>query len=399
VTGMWGDLGEPEVHPSDLLHATGRADQVHNIYGHDWCRLVYEAFREFSPDMRPFILMRAAYSGTQHYGIVPWTGDVNRTWGGLQSQPAIALEMGLQGIGYMHSDLGGFAGPNLDDELYARWLQYGVFQPIYRPHAQEEVPSEPVFRSDKAKSLAKAAIELRYKMLPYNYNLFFQNHLKGTPLMRPLFFEEPDNKELYNYTGTYLWGNDFLVAPVLKRGQKRQEVYFPKTSNWFDFYTDEKYKGGQTVAIITKEKSIPTYVRGGAIIPLAKPMQSTKEYDGNDLVLHFYFDDSVKQSESDIYNDDGLTFGAYEKEMYEILKFISNYENSSITVTLTAETGKNYLTSEKSITLIVHNITAQPKKVYVDGKKSKFLWNEDSKTISVNLDWNTAKERKIQINL
>jgi len=155
VTGFWGDLGEPEVHPNWVQHVKGSADEVHNIYGHDWAKLVYEASLEASPNLRPFILMRAGSSGSQRYGMVPWSGDVSRSWGGLQSQPKIALQMGMQGLAYMHSDLGGFAGANLDDELYVRWLQYGVFQPIYRPHAQEDVPSEPVFRSEKAKNLQK----------------------------------------------------------------------------------------------------------------------------------------------------------------------------------------------------------------------------------------------------
>ena len=138
-----------------MQHATGSADEVHNIYGHDWARLIFEGYQKEYPNERPFILMRAGYSGSQRFGMVPWSGDVNRTWGGLQSQPEIALQMGMQGLGYMHSDLGGFAGANVDDELYTRWLQYGVFQPIFRPHAQEEVPSEPVFRSEKTKQLAK----------------------------------------------------------------------------------------------------------------------------------------------------------------------------------------------------------------------------------------------------
>ena len=137
------------------------ADEVHNIYGHDWAGLIYKGYKKDFPKERPFILMRAGYSGSQRYGLIPWSGDVNRTWGGLQSQTEIALQMGLQGLGYMHSDLGGFAGANLDDELYVRWLQYGVFQPIFRPHAQEEVPSEPVFRSQKVLELSKQAIDLR----------------------------------------------------------------------------------------------------------------------------------------------------------------------------------------------------------------------------------------------
>ena len=120
--------------------------------------------------------MRAGYSGSQRYGMIPWSGDVNRTWGGLQSQPEIALQMGMQGLAYMHSDLGGFAGANLDDELYVRWLQYGAFNPIFRPHAQEDVPSEPIYRSEKAKRLASFAIAMRYRLLPYNYNLVYENH-------------------------------------------------------------------------------------------------------------------------------------------------------------------------------------------------------------------------------
>ena len=113
VQGLWGDLGEPEAHPSTVIHATGTADEVHNIYGHDWAKLVHEGYKKDYPDTRPFILMRAGYSGSQRFGLIPWTGDVSRSWGGLKPQPEIALQMGMQGIGYMHSDLGGFAGANL----------------------------------------------------------------------------------------------------------------------------------------------------------------------------------------------------------------------------------------------------------------------------------------------
>ncbi|HSY29876.1 MAG TPA: TIM-barrel domain-containing protein, partial [Burkholderiaceae bacterium] len=98
VAGWWGDLGEPEVHPSALQHATGSADQVHNIYGHNWAKLIADGYQREFPQQRPFILMRAGYSGSQRFGLIPWSGDVNRTWGGLQSQPEIAMEMGMQGL-------------------------------------------------------------------------------------------------------------------------------------------------------------------------------------------------------------------------------------------------------------------------------------------------------------
>ena len=321
------------MHPSDLIHAAGTADEVHNIYGHDWARLVYEANLEANPNRRPFILMRAGYSGSQRYGLVPWSGDVNRTWGGLQSQPEIALQMGMQGLGYMHSDLGGFAGANLDDELYARWLQYGVFQPIFRPHAQEEVASEPVFRSDKAKGLAKEAIQLRYKMLHYNYNLMYENNQKGTPLMRPLFFDEPNNSDLFTYSDAYLWGKDILVAPILEAGVTEKEVYFPKNSNWFDFYTDEKFEGGQTKMVQTKENSIPTFVRGGSFIPISRLTgfgQSTKDFNSLNLDIHYYFDPSISRSRRTYYKDDGKQVNAFEKGFYQIFEFQAEVQGQSI---------------------------------------------------------------------
>ncbi len=399
VTGFWGDLGEPEVHPSKLIHATGTADEVHNIYGHDWAQLVQEAYQEAIPNQRPFILMRAGYSGSQRYGLIPWSGDVNRTWGGLQSQPEIALQMGMQGIGYMHSDLGGFAGANLDDELYVRWLQYGVFQPIYRPHAQEDVPSEPVFRSDNAKALAKEAIELRYKLLPYNYTVAFENSESGAPLMRPLFFDETKNTDLYKYSDAYLWGPNFLVAPILESGKIAQDVYFPKNAVWFDFYTNERIEGGQTKVVSTKEHSIPTYVKAGAFIPMAKPMQSTKEYTGNDIELHYYFDKSVNESKGQLYNDDGLTLNAYEKGLYDILHFEGEFNKQILEIELKAETGKAYQSTNKQVELILYNISKKPKYIKVNGKKHEFTYNSETKTLDVPLVWNTKNSVEIKIKL
>lgn len=394
VAGWWGDLGEPEVHPSDLIHATGTADEVHNIYGHEWAKLIAQGYKKDFPNKRPFILMRAGYSGSQYYGMIPWSGDVNRTWGGLQSQVEIALQMGMQGMGYMHSDLGGFAGANLDDELYTRWLQYGVFQPIYRPHAQEEVPSEPVFREPKTKDLAKKSIELRYKLLPYNYTLAFENNQYGTPLMRPLFYDEVNNSTLKNST-TYLWGNNFLVSPVVKPGLKTQEVYFPSSSNWFNFYTDEKVEGGQTKVVQLVETSIPTYVRGGSFIPMIQPIQNTTLYSLNNFEVHYYVDNLIKESEAYLYNDDGKTPYAYEKEMYEVIEFESELKGKTLHIEIEQKLGKNFDLSEKNIKLIIHNVSKNPKKI----KGYTYEWDEDTKIVTVLVSLNNLKEKNIKIKL
>lgn len=389
VAGWWGDLGEPEVHPSNLLHATGTADEVHNIYGHYWAKLIFDGYKKYFPNQRPFILMRAGYSGSQHYGLIPWSGDVNRTWGGLQSQTEIALQMGIQGLGYMHSDLGGFAGANLDDELYVRWLQYGVFQPIYRPHAQEEVPSEPVFRSNEAKLLAKKAIELRYQLLPYNYTLAFENNQKGIPLMRPLFFDEPQNKMAAVNSKTYLWGNNFLVSPVVEPQIVEQEVYFPKTANWFNFYTDEKVEGGQTKKMTLNKNNIPTYVKAGAFIPLIKPIQNTELYDLNNFETHFYFDETLKNSSDYLYNDDGKTPNAFEKDMYEMVYFFSKNKKGKLVINIESVCGKNYLGNSKNIMLVIHNFKHNPKKV--KGYNFDFDKNSNKLKIPINLKSNSSK--------
>jgi len=398
--GWWGDLGEPEVHPSALLHAAGSADQVHNIYGHDWARLIAEGYQKDYPNERPFILMRAGYSGSQRFGMIPWSGDVSRSWGGLQSQMEISLQMGMQGLAYMHSDLGGFAGAVLDDELYVRWLQYGVFQPVFRPHAQDAVPSEPVFRSERAKVLAREAVWLRYAMLPYNYTIAFDNNQTGMPLMRPLMFVEPDPDKPADRSTTYMWGPDFLVAPVVEPGATRTEVVFPTSSKlWFDFHTGSAHNGGVIEVVKPEEAHIPVYVRAGAFIPMAKVAQTTRDYDSRRIDLHYYHDASVAASSGKLYDDDGETAQAYEKGQYEIVRFASKYASGKLEVAFETETGKAYQAAERGFALKVHNVQASPRAVTVDGRAARFNWNAKHKLLEVAVPARKQQSSKVVITL
>ena len=397
IAGVWGDLGEPEVFPSSANTVAGTADEVHNLYGHQWAKLIHEGYRNDFPLKRPFILMRAGAAGSQRYGMIPWSGDVNRTWGGLSGQVEIALQMGMQGLAYMHSDLGGFAGANLDDELYVRWLQYGVFNPIFRPHAQEDVPSEPVFRSDWAKNLAKQAIELRYQLLPYNYNVAFENSQTGKPLMRPLFFEEVDNEALLTKSDGYLWGNDFLIYPIMEAGQKTKEVYFPKNATWFNFYNREKYEGGTTHPIAVVENNIPTFVRGGSFIPMANLVQNTENYNANYMTFHYFLDEKSTSSSRDFYFDDGSTVDAFEKENYEIIKLKAQNKSKKIEIEIQREVGKNFQTSIKIYTFIIHNIESKPKKVKFNDKKTRFTYNKKTNTLTVGITYFGNQKEIIEI--
>ena len=399
VAGWWGDLGEPEVHPSDLQHKTASADEVHNIYGHNWARLVAEGYQKDFPDQRPFILMRAGYSGSQRFGMIPWSGDVNRSWGGLKPQPEIALQMGMQGMAYMHSDLGGFAGANLDDELYARWLQYGVFQPIFRPHAQEEVAAEPVLREPKTKELAKAAIQLRYRLLPYNYTLAFENSQQGLPLMRPLFYEEPHNEKLFGVSDTYLWGHEFLVHPVMTAGAKEASVYFPAKNNWFDFVSGQKYQGGSTQTVPVVSDHIPVFVRAGAFIPMIKVIQTTKNYSTKELDLHYYHDASISHSGGKLYDDNGETPKALEKGAYALLQFNSSLDKNILSITMNAENGAHYPAIDRNVSLSIHYVQSKPEQVMLQNKALGFVWDEKSQILTVAIPWKKNSSKKLIVKL
>ena len=395
VGGLWGDLGEPEVFPSEAITAGGKADEVHNIYGHNWAKLIADGYKKYFSNQRPFILMRAGYSGSQRFGMIPWSGDVSRSWGGLQPQTEIALQMGMQGMGYMHSDLGGFAGDYFDNELYIRWLQYGVFNPIFRPHAQEDVASEPVYKDIITKAKAKKQVELRYQLMPYNYTLAFENNQKGTPLMRPLFFEESNNSKLLTVCETYLWGNDFLVTPITKAGVTSTSVYFPKNNNWFDFYSDKKQLAGTTSTIAVMEDHIPVFVRSGAFIPMIKTIQNTTKYSLTNFDLHYYFDAKTTKSKGKIYNDDGVTANSFEKGEFELLNFNGDVNARVVVIKLYSEIGKNFESSDKNVNLIIHNIKAQT--VSIDGKRIKFKTNKTSIEIPVSWKKQTGVEIKIQL--
>lgn len=394
VGGMWGDLGEPEVFPSKVVTAAGKADEVHNIYGHHWAKLIADGYKKEFPNQRPFILMRAGYSGSQRFGMMPWSGDVSRSWGGLQSQMEIALQMGMQGMAYIHSDLGGFAGDYFDNELYLRWLQYGVFNPIFRPHAQEDVASEVAYKDVHTKAKAKKAVELRYQLLPYNYTLAFENNQKGTPLMRPLFFEEPTNEKVLNEKESYFWGDAFLIKPITKAGVTATEVYFPKSNNWFDFYSGKKYVAGSTETVAVAETSIPTFVRGGSFVPMIETIQNTSKYSLDNFNLHFYFDDSVKSSTGKLYNDNGETPEAFEKGQYEILNFNSNNNGNILVLKLTATVGKNYVSTDKNVTVVVHNLKA--KRTFINGQETIFKTNNESLSLPVTWKKGTSPEIKIE---
>jgi len=394
VSGWWGDLGEPEVHPSDTLHTLSdgsvvNGDAIHNVYGHQWAKVVFENQLSLAPNKRPFILMRSGFAGSQRFGMIPWTGDVNRTWGGLKPQVELSLQMGVLGMGYTHSDLGGFAGGDkFNKEMYIRWLQYGVFQPIYRPHAQDHIASEVVFHDKETQDILRKFIKLRYNLLPYNYTLAYQNSSTGMPLMRPLFFENESDTKLIDNDKSYLWGDAFLVTPVVDAGVKSVSVPLPK-GVWFDYFTGAKHQGNQTVEIATSLETLPVLVRAGSFIPMIEDIQSTKDYDNSKLTLHYYADESVNNSTGEMYEDDGEMFQANEQGLFELLSFKANQQSGKLSINL-SRNDNHYvgMPQNRQITIVIHNWQNQPTNVLVGKEKAKNInWNKKTKKLSVKFTW------------
>ena len=405
IAATWGDLGEPEVHPGDALHwlsdagieATG--DEIHNAYGHAWAQMVYENQVSRYPEMRPLILMRSGFAGSQRYGMVPWTGDVSRSWGGLKPQIELSLQMSLFGLAYNHSDLGGFAGgEEFDKELYIRWLQYGVFQPVYRPHAQEHIPAEPVFHDRETRDIVRDFIKLRYRLLPYNYTLAFENSTTGMPLMRPLFFEDEGNIDLIDEKDAYLWGDAFLVAPVTHPGLDAVKVNLPAGA-WFDFWNDTRYDGSQSVSIPVTLETLPVLVRAGSFIPMTSAIQTTRDYSSGELTLHYYADTSVSDASGQMYDDDGASRTSLDDGTFELLKFSAQHRGDSLSINLERSGGDyNGRPDERTITLVVHNWTADIDSIQVGGEAiplkrrmprtgSAATRNKKQATLTVRFDW------------
>lgn len=345
VGGWWGDLGEPEKHPSAMYHNLASfgvsrrmtADEVHNMYGHQWSKMLSQNFTREYPNTRLFYLNRAGFAGSQRFSVFPWTGDVGRNWSGLRAQLYNLQSMSLSGIPYVHSDAGGFGGGENDPELYTRWLQFAAFTPIFRPHGTalgdleptvKDIPSEPTFQDEPYKSMARNTIKQRYALLPYNYSLSFQQTAFGKPLIRPLFYYDFADTILLHAQDEYMWGDAFLVAPVVEPGAKQRKLYLP-AGNWYSFQTNETLTGNKWITQNVSIDQIPVFVKGGSFVPLweTSAYTSTAQYDpSREITIRYY--PSTSNSSFVFFDDDGTSALSIAGHQYQQLNFIGSATNN-----------------------------------------------------------------------
>jgi alpha-glucosidase (family GH31 glycosyl hydrolase) len=317
LAGIWTDLGEPERHPAGMLHAMGSAQKVHNVYNLLWAKTIFEGFSQLRPGQRLFNLTRSGYAGIQRYGVIPWSGDVGRSFGGLAVQPAMMLSMGLSGLAYHNSDIGGFTGGGGSAELYARWMEYGTFCPITRAHGAG-APTEPWGYGAVAESIAVKYLRLRYQLLPYIYSMAHENYATGRPLARPLFFDDPANNALANESSSYLLGDAFVVSPVVEQGATTRAVTLP-AGRWVNYWTDQEVAGGGSITVAAPLETLPLFVRSGSIIPMQPVMDYSDQRPLDTLMLEVYPFGGDAGTFA-LYEDDGKTLD-YQMGAYSVTGF------------------------------------------------------------------------------
>ncbi len=408
VEAWWGDLGEPERHPADLYHNLKdkgykrlfSSDEVHNIYGHNWTKMLYDSFASSYPTKRLFSLNRSGFAGSQRFNIFPWSGDVERSWSGLRAQLPVMLGMSMSGIPYMHSDAGGFAGGEGDYELYVRWLQFAAFTPIFRPHGTAlydkdphaySFPSEAALMKEPYKGYAKDVIDLRYALLPYNYTLAYQQATQGKPLARPLFYNYPNDNNSYKADEQYMWGDDILVAPVLHKSDSLKKIYLPE-GNWSDAQ-GKIFEGGKWYDIeLLSLTNIPFFFKEGSFICLnndkGKNTSQTKLDKLN--IIHTI---SSTPSVTQVYFDDGVTKDAIKTKKYELLNFASSINKTERTINIFSTGNFKGKPAKRELFLCVVGYSDKPNSVIINDKQTSIKTVSGIFPIDQEVCWDQQNNR------
>lgn len=317
VSGFWNDMNEPAVFkvdsmtfPDEVRHdldgQPGNHREAHNIYGMQMARASYEGLKAIDPSRRPFLLTRATFSGGQRYAAL-WTGDNVASWEHLRLANIQCQRASISGFSFVGTDIGGFVDQPTG-ELFSRWIQLGVFHPLFRVHSMgnnvdgaseadalaimnaegdARMDQEPWSFGEPYTSYVRTAIELRYRLLPYLYTSFYRQATDGTPILRSLIFEDQHDPNALRKENEFMFGPHLLVSPVLQRGIKTQRVYLP-AGEWREYYSGRIHKGGGYVRATLKPDRLPLYVRAGAIIPNFPVMQYTDEFEPDTAELRIY---------------------------------------------------------------------------------------------------------------
>jgi alpha-glucosidase len=411
VAGFWNDMNEPAIFgvatktmPDDIQHRidepgfgkrTATHLEIHNVYGMENSRATYDGLRRLQPNVRPFVLTRASYAGGQRYAAT-WTGDNSSTWNHLRLTTPMLENLGLSGFALSGADVGGFAGSPQPD-LLTKWLEIAAFQPIDRDHTATGTNNqEPWVNGPEQEAIRRHSIEERYKLMPYLYTTAEEMSRTGLPIERTLFLEFPDAAlDLHpidlDAQGEFLFGPDILVAPAPYPDEvDKYEVQLPP-GIWYDYWTGERIDRSATVESRDAEQkkgaqagaaaiqplivepslaTLPVYVRGGSILPIAPLTQSTMETPVGPLTLRVYVGDNCGGT---LYQDDGKSYD-FMQGVFLRMESTCSVEHDTLHVHLGPHQGK-YKAWWSEITVEVYGWPASAGDAKLAGKAVSARWN------------------------
>ncbi len=389
VAGVWNDMNEPAVFgsgtfPMDVRHQfdghRGSHRKAHNVYGTQMVRATYEGMKNLYKNKRPFTITRAGYAGVQRYSSV-WTGDNVASWEHLKLGSIQCQRLATSGISFCGTDIGGFTGEP-DGELFTRWIQFGVFSPLMRAHSAGDTRErEPWSFGPELEAINKKFIELRYRLLPYIYSAFWENHRYGFPILRSVVMVEQEEKANQFREDEFTFGDKILVSPVAEPGQESKVVYLPK-GKWYDYWSHELFEGGIEHTVATPLDSMPIFVKAGSVIPESPLMQYVGEFEPEEIIFQVYYSDY--EVNSFYFEDHGDTF-AYEQDIYLEKKFVVNGNENTISIKQSIE--GLFTPRYETYDLKFIGLPFKPSKIIIDGK-----------TVVQNLEFDELNRIRIQAN-
>lgn len=382
IDAWWTDSTEPDhldvqERDFDIPTAMGTYRSVVNAFPLMSNKGVYEHQRAVTSDKRVYLLTRCAFAGQQRYAANTWSGDVMCNWETFRKQIPTGLNFSLSGIPYWNTDIGGFfnwpyhggAENKAYHELYTRWFQYGTFLPMQRSHGsgvKKEIYNLGK-KGDWVYDSEEKYINLRYALLPYLYSTGWQVTDNAGSFLRALFMDFNEDKKVHTISNQYMFGKAFLVTPVTRNmyvfSDKEQwkdpyedfsktgtqDVYLPKGTKWFDFWTGEVLNGGQMVTKEVPIDIIPLYVRAGSIVPFGPKVQYSTEKKWNNLEIRIY---PGADGEFVLYEDENDNYN-YEKGVYSTIKFTWDDANRTLNIADREGTFPGMLKSRKFNIVVV----------------------------------------------
>lgn len=359
-----------------------------NFQSEDMERAMYEGARSIS-DQRVWSIDRNFYLGAQRYAYAEWSGDISTGFASMEQQESRMLSTISLGQPHWSMDTGGFNG-NPDPENYARWMEFAAFVPIMRVHGNLNDHRQPWVYGQQAEVDAKAAIDLRYRLIPYMYEYERQAHDTGVGIVRPLFWEFPDDaRHTLHFTNEWMFGDDLLVAPIVQEGQEHRTIYLP-AGQWIDYFRGRRYEGGKDIDYSVDPHTwsdIPLFVRAGAILPT----EDVQQFVGQHPVTRVYLDvfPTAAPTTFTYYDDDGITY-AYEKgAFYE--QGLTASDDGTVVHFDSASPAGTYVPPLREYEVRLHGLTARA--VTIGGIAGKHYSDLAQLESAGSAGWTTGTDR------